>query len=139
MKPPPILLEVPEEIAGNRIILRPIKTGDGAAIWETVEESRDHIKPWMPWVQHNNSLADSEEYARSAHVRWIQRESLMMGIWENESGRLLGQCGLVRPDWTVPSIEVGFWIRSTAQGHGYVTEAVRLTSPGWACCPRPIA
>ena len=126
MKTPPILYDVPEEIIGERIVLRSIKTGDGAAIWETVEESREHIKVWMAWVNHNNSLADSEEYARSAHARWIQRESLAMGIWDAKADRLLGQCGLVRPDWDIPSIEVGYWLRSTALGQGYVTEAVRL-------------
>src|SRR5471032_221889 len=113
MTTPPILIDVPEEIVGERLVLRPIKTGDGSAIWETVQESREHIKPWMEWVKFNNSLADSEEYARSAHARWIGRESLQMGIWERKTNRLLGQCGLVRPDWDVPSIEMGYWIRTS--------------------------
>lgn len=123
---PPILRDVPETVHGVRIVLRRFRAGDGGALWEAVDESREHIAPWMEWIGRNNSVADSEEYARQAHSRWITRESLAMGIWEPAETRLLGQCGLVRPNWNVPSTEMGYWIRASAAGQGYITEAARL-------------
>jgi len=123
---PPILRELPEQILGERVLLRPFCAGDGAAIWEATEESRASISLWMPWVQHNHSSDDSEEYARNAHARWITREALPMGVWDKNTGRFLGQCLLVRPNWDIPSFEVGYWLRDSAVGHGYITESVKL-------------
>ena len=122
----PILRELPEQILGDRIMLRSFRAGDGAAIWEATEESRASISLWMPWVKQSNSPNDSEEYARSAHARWITREGLPMGVWDKNTGRFLGQCLLVRPNWNIPSFEVGYWLRDSAVGQGYITESVKL-------------
>ncbi len=39
----PILLDLPDEICGERVLVRPYRFGDGRALFEAVEESRDHI------------------------------------------------------------------------------------------------
>ena len=52
-----------------------------------------------------------------------------MGMWHIETHRYLGGVGLQprEPDgWSVPAFSIGYWIRVSEQGHGYVTEAVRL-------------
>lgn len=122
----PILLDVPREILGERVILRAFAEADAPAIWEAVDASRDHLKPWMPWVNDHGSPAFSREYARRMEAKWILREDLPMGIWRREDGRLLGSTGLHRIDWSIPAMETGYWIRPDAEGKGYVTEAVRL-------------
>jgi RimJ/RimL family protein N-acetyltransferase len=38
---------------------------------------------------------------------------------------IVGSSGLHRPDWQVPKFEIGYWIRTSFQGMGYATEAVR--------------
>jgi RimJ/RimL family protein N-acetyltransferase len=48
-----------------------------------------------------------------------------MGIFER-AGRYLGGSGLHRIDWNVGSFEIGYWIRKSAHGMGYVTEATKL-------------
>ena len=39
--------------------------------------------------------------------------------------RLIGSIGLYRVDWNVPKFEIGYWCRTSAQGNGFVAEAVR--------------
>lgn len=121
-----ILQELPEELVGERVIVRPYRPGDGAALWEAIEESREHLRPWMPWVGEHKSPDDSEAYARRAQARWMLRDDLPVGFWERVTGRYLGGSGLHRIDWDVPSFEIGYWIRASAEGKGFVTEAVRL-------------
>ena len=49
-----------------------------------------------------------------------------MGIFLGADDSFLWGCGLQVHNWKVPSFEIGYWLRATAEGHGYMTEAVRL-------------
>ena len=124
--PPPILLDLPDELLGERVLLRPLRPGDGAVIWEAIEESREQIAPWLPWVEKSLGPADSEAAARRAAANWQSREDLGVGIWEKTTGHYLGGSGLHRIDWGVPAFEIGYWLRTSAWGQGYVSETVRV-------------
>jgi len=59
-------------------------------------------------------------------AQWLTREALMVGIWDRATGRYLGGSGLHRIDWAVPAFEIGYWLRTSAWGQGYVSETVRV-------------
>lgn len=122
----PVQRPLPAQIVGLRLLVRPYQAGDGGALYEAVSEDRAHLRQWLPWVDKHASLAASEESARRMHARWQSREDLTVGIWEQSSERLLGGSGLHRCCWEVPSFEIGYWLRRSAEGHGYMTEAVGL-------------
>ena len=127
MTPPEVILRaLPDEFPGPRVLVRPYRPGDGAAMWDAIEESREHLRPWMPWVEEHACPDDSERFVRRAQARWLARESLMTGIWSRSDGTFLGSSGLESLDWDTPSFEVGYWLRPSQQGHGYATETVRL-------------
>lgn len=125
-KKDPILRDLPEELSGERVRLRPYRTGDGRALLEAVEESREHRQPWRPWEDSPVSLDDTEAFVRHEMVKWLLREYLPMSLWDKETGKYLGGAGLYRIRWEVPSFQVGYWLRASAEGNGYMTEAVRL-------------
>ncbi len=124
--PKPILRDLPDRLHGKRVLIRPLRPGDGAAIYEAVNESREQIGPWLPWVDKTQSAEDSEAAARRGAARWQTREDLMVGIWNKATGRYLGGSGLHRIDWAVPAFEIGYWLRTSAWGQGYVTETVQV-------------
>ena len=121
-----VLRHLPDEIVGERILLRPFRSGDGQAVWEAVDESRQHITPWLPWGDKHKTPLDSEMFARKSQARWILREDLPMGIWRQSDERFLGGVGLHRIKWDVPLFEIGYWLRESEAGKGYMTEAVTL-------------
>src|SRR5579859_6957453 len=123
---PPILRDLPDELYGERVLLRPFRAGDGQALWEATEESRDHIRPWLPWGDDTRAPSDSEAYARRALARWVSREDLPLGIWDRATNRFLGGSGLHRIRWNIPAFEIGYWLRQSAEGQGYMTETVRV-------------
>lgn len=125
-KKPPILQPLPDELIGERVIVRPLRAGDGQGMWEAVDESREHLRPWMPWADKHVNPAHSEEVARRAEGLWLLREDLAVGIFERETGRYLGGSGLHRIEWEIPSFEIGYWVRVSEEGKGYVSEAVQL-------------
>lgn len=123
---PLILVDFPEELVGDRVAVRAYRPGDGMAVWEAIEESRDRLWPWMPWVPQHRCPDDSEAFVRRSHGEWIKRENLVGGVWCRETNRLLGNAGLHPADPEVPSFEIGYWLRPSAEGHGYMSETVRL-------------
>ena len=112
----PVLLELPPEIRGERVLLRPFRDGDAAALWDAVDTSRQHLKPWMPWVHDHDSPEFSREYIRKMHAKLTLREDFPMGIWRHSDGGLMGASGLHRIDWTIPAMEIGYWLRPDAEG-----------------------
>jgi RimJ/RimL family protein N-acetyltransferase len=122
----PVLIEIPELLEGQQVTLRPWRRGDGRGLWDAIDSSREHLLPWMPWVEANQNPDDAEEYAIRAGARWQLREDLAVGIFERETGRVLGGSGLHRIDWTIRRFEIGYWVRADAEGRGYVRETVQL-------------
>jgi len=122
----PILLALPERLEGEHVLLRPWRRGDGRALWDAIDGSREHLAPWMPWLDDTRNPDDAEEYAIRAGARWQVREDLAVGIFERESGRVLGGSGLHRIEWPVRRFEIGYWVRQDAEGRGYVQETVML-------------
>jgi ribosomal-protein-serine acetyltransferase len=123
---PPTRYELPRELRGERVCLRPYAAGDGAVVHEAIEESRDHLRPWMEWTDSRRTVQDCETYVRQALARWITLEDVTLGMWDCSDGRYLGGIWLCYTDRRVPALEIGYWVRVSAQGRGYVTEAVTL-------------
>ena len=125
----PVLIEVPERIETERLILRCPRPGDGPTVNEAERETLQELKPWMPWAQTAKSLDESESYCRRMQARYLLREDLVMFIFERDvmgrEGRFLGGTGLHRIDWTLRRFEIGYWCRTGRVGQGYVGEAVR--------------
>lgn len=122
----PILYELPHELRGVRVCLRPYAVGDGVAVQEAVAESLDLLRPWMEWTDSRRTVQACEAYVRQALARWITQEDVTVGMWDCETNRYLGGIWLVYTDRRVPAMGIGYWVRASAQGHGYVTEAVTL-------------
>ena len=122
----PELLPLPSSVEGPRIRLRPFRRGDGPDLFAAVDEGRAHLSKWLPWVDRHKSVIDSEVYVRKAQAWWILREDLPLAIEDKTSNRILGGTGLHRFDWAIRSFEIGYWVKKSAAGQGYVTEAVRI-------------
>jgi len=125
-----VLIEVPEEIRSERLLIATPRAGLGPLMYEAVAESMGHIKPWLPWAQEQPSLEECEARMRRMHAKFILREDLPYLIFDREAQgrRLLGGVGLHRMDWAVRRFEIGYWIRASAEGNGYVAEAVNAVA-----------
>ncbi len=118
-----LLLNVPERIETERLTLRATRAGMGKAVAEAVRESRRELQLWMAWARGAMSANDSERHCREMQLKWHAREELDYCFHRRDDGMLLGKGGLHTIDWTVPRLEIGYWIRSSCTGQGYATEA----------------
>ncbi|MBK7962688.1 MAG: GNAT family N-acetyltransferase [Bdellovibrionales bacterium] len=119
----PILLDIPMPIETPRLLLRPPQPGDGVELNQAINESFEALSVWMPWAKERPSVEDSEENVRRAFAKWVLREDLRISIFDKASGKLVGSSGLHRINWELPSFEIGYWVRNSFEGKGYITES----------------
>lgn len=120
------LIPLFEELRGERVLVRPYREGDAEALFEAMNESRDHLRPWMPFADAHQTVEESRNWIIHQMAQWLLRDDLILSIWEQSTGRYLGSTGLHPHDWGIGFFEIGYWLRASAEGYGYVTEAVQL-------------
>lgn len=121
----PILLDIPDRLESERLWLRVPRPGDGAAINQAVRESFEELRPWLPWAATLPTVTESEEFARRSAVSHLAREAFTWLLWSKQTGDLIGASGMHDLNWSVPSMQIGYWVRTSMAGQGYITEAVR--------------
>jgi ribosomal-protein-serine acetyltransferase len=126
---PPDFTAIPlfEELRGERVVVRPYRMEDAEALFDAVAESRAHLLPWLPWAAagHQRIEQTRETIARFT-ASWLLREDFPVALCDAASGRYVGGSGLHPRDWDARVFEIGYWVRASAQGKGYITEATRL-------------
>jgi RimJ/RimL family protein N-acetyltransferase len=121
------LLPIPRELIGERICLRGYEDADVPALVNAIDEARETLAPWMPWVNEVKGYEDRLDYVRRMRARFDDpREDIVYGIFARESGEFLGGTGVHRIKWDIPSFEIGYWLRPSAHGHGIASESTRL-------------
>lgn len=120
----PILLDLPMPILTPRLQIRPRQFGEGKVIAKAINESLDHLSPWMPFALKPANEMDSEIFCRQCLSDFILRKDFTLSIYNREGTKLIGSTGLHRPNWSVPSLHVGYWIHKDYEGQGFVTESV---------------
>ncbi|HEX7435941.1 MAG TPA: GNAT family protein [Caldimonas sp.] len=124
----PLLIDFPERIETERLVLRCPRPGDGPALSAAVCASLDALRPWILWAKDAPSAEESEADCRRMQAKFLLREDLVMLIFEKGSegpeGPVLGAAGLHRIDWAARCFEIGYWRRIGLDGLGIASEAV---------------
>lgn len=120
------LIPLFEELRGERVLVRPYRESDAPDLYEAIVESREHLRPWLPFADQHQTVDESRDVIVRGMATWLLREDMMVGLWDALTGRYVGSSGLHPRDWDAGVFEIGYWIRQSVEGRGYVTEAVRL-------------
>lgn len=115
---------VPRKIVTERLLLRPYVEDDAEQMIAAIDESRTELDAWMGWSPTMREPEDARNFVMRTEQLWAANENFGLGIFRRDSGRYLGGTGLHRPNWRVPSMEIGYWMRTSEVGKGYVREAV---------------
>jgi RimJ/RimL family protein N-acetyltransferase len=124
----PLLIDVPERIETDRLVLRPPRRGDGVLVNDAVRVSLAELGPWLPWAGTMPSVDESEMHCRRQQARFILREDFVLLVFlrgaDGGEGELVGGTGLHRIDWSLRRFEIGYWRKTGCEGRGFLTEAV---------------
>jgi ribosomal-protein-serine acetyltransferase len=121
----PILLDVPETLATQRLELRVPRFNDGAMINAAIVESAAELAKWMPWADPTPDVANTEKWVRTAVAKFALRQEFHFLMFLKAGGEYIGTCGMHHFDSKIPMIEIGYWLRTSQCGNGYMTEAAK--------------
>lgn len=115
-------------IEAERIILKqPVPSFELAKeIFAAIEESRENLEPWLPWCKKTTKAEDSFGFLKD----WCEKNrsdktGFAYLIHDKSSGKYLGCIDFMKVSDTDKTGEIGYWIRTSAQGKGYMSEALK--------------
>ncbi|MFF8386880.1 GNAT family N-acetyltransferase [Streptomyces kanasensis] len=104
-----------------------LRAFDGEAdlpeLFRVIEESLEHLRPWMPWVAEH-SRARTAGFLADRAACWAAGEEYTYAMVLD--GALVGAATLLRHDDTPDDTrEIGYWLHPSATGRGVATRAAR--------------
>lgn len=125
------LLPTFDELRDGHVVVRPYREEDAPLLFDAIAESRDHLRPWLPFADAHQTPAETHDWINRQRANMILRESLNLAVFDAAGNGFLGGVGLYLHSWEIRYFEIGYWLRKSAEGHGYMTAAVRLLAD-WA-------
>lgn len=115
----------PVRIETERCIIRRWTVDDAPALHEAVVASTEHLRPWMPWIEHEPlTVEQRRELIETWTRQWDAGEDFVLGILDRRDDTVLGGTGFhcrLGPD----ALEIGYWIHVDRAGQGLATETSR--------------
>lgn len=106
----------------EKIFLRILSGRDANALFELTDQSRNHLKKWLPWLDDIKSTDDSFTFIKNSLEIYNHQKGLNMGVFFEE--KLVGVIGFNKLDFRNKIGSIGYWIGEPYQGQGIMTMAV---------------
>ncbi|MFE9852839.1 GNAT family N-acetyltransferase [Streptomyces sp. NPDC005576] len=103
----------------ERVELRRWRADDIEALDRAINESREHLLPWMPFAA-THDRAQGEGFLAFAEKEWLAGEAYNYAIVSD--GVVVGSCGLHRRIGP-GGLEIGYWLHHAWTGKGLATMA----------------
>lgn len=109
-------------IETERLVIRCYNPSDVFLLKTAVDESFEHLQPWMPWASNEpEDLQVKIDRIRMFRGEFDLNRNYVYGIFDPEEKRLIGGCGL-HPRIGLNALEIGYWIHVNHIKKGYGTE-----------------
>jgi RimJ/RimL family protein N-acetyltransferase len=114
-------------IVTDRLLVRCWEPADAPLLKKAVDESREHLLPWMPWAKEEpTDLQTKIDRLRSFRGNFDLGQDFVYAIFDAGETAVLGGTGLhTRVEKTAPEFgarEIGYWIHKDHVNQGYATE-----------------
>lgn len=109
-------------IETKRLVVRCYDPSDAPLLAESVLESLEHLRPWMPWV-YNEPEPMEDKVGRLKRFRGLfdLGQDFIYGIFNPQETKLIGGTGL-HTRLGESELEIGYWIHKDYINQGLVTE-----------------
>lgn len=110
-------------IVDDDIHLELLERRQAPALFALVDENRDHLRRWLPWVDSNTRVEHSRAYIEHTRRDLAAERGMVFGVWYARE-HLSGTLGLHAINHTHHNLEIGYWLGVEWEGLGIMTRAV---------------
>lgn len=110
-------------IIDDALQLRSLQSTDAGELFEAVNSSREHLRPWMPWVDMTQKPEHSQQFIQQILHQQDAQEAMALGIFQN--ARLAGTVGMHGWDHHLKKANLGYWIAKEHEGKGLVLASMK--------------
>jgi ribosomal-protein-serine acetyltransferase len=107
----------------KEIELQLFQPQDSPKLYQLIEDNRDHLREWLPWVESITSRFHCDTLISHWLQQYQENNSLNLGIKYNRE--LVGSIGLHQIDWHNKFANVGYFLSKRAEGRGIMTRTVQ--------------
>ena len=126
-------MSVPAELRTARLLLRPWRSDDAAALHPILEANWAHLGPWIPArIATPAPIPVLAERLNGFAADFAADREWRYALVSSEDNAVLGECSLFprSADRRVAyadadRAELGYWLRADATGRGFITEAAQ--------------
>lgn len=105
-----------------RLVIRCWNPVDAPLLKTAIDESVDHLRPWMPWAYNEpEDLQKKIDRLRSFRGKFDLGQDFVYGIFNKDETRVLGGTGL-HTRIGEGAREIGYWIHKDYTNQGLATE-----------------
>lgn len=119
-------LPYPHDLTDGVVTLRMSRDTDAPALAEAVVESVDTVGRWQDWCHPGYDEASALQWIAQCRKDWLLGDGFEMLLVDARTDRILGAMGVNQRNREQNFINLGYWVRQSAQGRGYATRGGRL-------------
>lgn len=101
------------------LLLRSYQLEDAAELFRTIDASRQHLRPWLVWVDSTTKVEHSQYFIQSSLYQQQHKEGLALGIFYKR--KLIGGIGMHHWDHVLEKAQLGYWISKDFEGKGLLS------------------
>jgi len=110
-----------EIIVDKDILLRVVEPKDAAPIFNTIDNERDYLKEWLPFVEETHDIS----YTKTFIEHTIAADSSDLTFTISYKNQFVGIIGMKDTDMGNRKTEIGYWLSEKFQHKGIVTRSCR--------------
>ncbi len=112
------------ELKGRRIILHPVRMEDANELFRIINESREHLAKWLPWVDFVRSVDDERHIVEQWLYEMQMRTAVHFCI--NIDDGIAGLASTHQIDWMNQKTGIGYWVRRDMANKSIASEATAV-------------
>lgn len=107
----------------SKIRLEAVRLNMSEVIFEAIDQNREFLKKWLPFIEETRQVEQTEEFLRSIVSQQGKKRDEVFSIWYNQE--FAGLIGFKDTDWINHKTELGYWLTEKMQGKGIVTACMQ--------------
>lgn len=101
--------------------LHPARLTDAAELYALIDNNREYLRKWLPFIDVTTAVADSEVYLSVVEEQAERNPVFVIRFY----GQLVGLVGFKDTDYDNLRTEIGYWLAENFQHKGIMTSCVR--------------